>query len=113
MNEQVVPYVIADSEQLNSAVIRDFKKSRGDGVLIVTGDCPRCLHEFTATIPLTPSTVTPGRAITGQAAGHSMTATPVQHTVYCSCQQEHEGRPDGEHGCGAVTNVMLNLKVRR
>lgn len=113
MNEQAVPYVIADSEQLNAALIGIFKKSKGDGVLILTGDCPRCRHEFAATIPLTPSTVTPGRAVTGQSSGNSMTAAPVQHTVYCACQQEHEGRPDGEHGCGAVTNVVLNLKVRR
>lgn len=113
MNDQAVPYVIADSDQLNSAVRGRFKKAKGDGVLILTGECPRCGHEFTATIPLTPATVTPGRAITGQFGGSAMTANPVQHTVYCACQQEHEGRPDGDLGCGAVTNLTLNPKVRR
>lgn len=113
MNERAVPYVIAESDQLNTALREAFKRGKGVGVMVLTGACPRCTHEFTATIPLTPATVTPGRAITGQFGGRSMTANPVEHTVYCACQQEHEGRPDGELGCGAVTNLTLTPKVRR
>lgn len=112
MDEQVVPYVISDSDQLNVAVRGTFKKAKGDGVLVLTGACPRCTHDFTATIPLRAATVTPGRSVAGQSGGSSMTANPVEHTIYCACQQEHVGRPDGELGCGAVTNVTLNIKVR-
>lgn len=113
MTDPAVPYVVADSEPLYTAVLTTFKKSKSNGSLLFTGRCPRCSHEFTTAVPLTAAIVTPGRAVTGQSAGLSLTAAPVEYTVYCSCLQEHEGRPDGSVGCGALTNITLTPKARR
>lgn len=113
MAEANVPYSQVDDENLGVAIRGNaFKKSSANGVLTLSGPCPRCSHEFSCTVPLKPVVVTPGSYVTGQSATGSLTANPQEHTVFCSCRQDHEGRPEGEVGCGSMTKFRLTRKAR-
>jgi hypothetical protein len=108
MTEGSVAYSQVDSLELSTAIRgSDFKKTSTKGVLTLSGPCPRCGHEFSCSLPLKPVLVTPGSYVTGQSASGSLTANPQEHTVYCSCTHDHEGRPEGELGCGAMTRFLL------
>ena len=108
MTANTVDYSKVDSPELYIAIQSDaFKKNSTNGLLTLSGRCPRCSHEFACSVPLKPVVVTPGSYVTGQAASGSLTASPQEHTVFCSCTQEHEGRPAGEIGCGAMTRFRL------
>lgn len=105
----MTPYVEADWPALQEAVLQRFDQVRGEDGLTVSGDCPRCGHRFSSYVPLRPQTVVPGQGLTGQTAGQQLTSGPVEHVIICACSYEHEGRPDGETGCGAMTKIKLKV----
>jgi hypothetical protein len=108
MTGGIVIYSQIDSPALSNSIRNgEFKKNSINGILTLSGRCPRCSHEFSCSVPLRPVVVTPGSYVTGQSASGSLTANPQEHTVFCSCTQEHEGRPAGEVGCGAMTRFLL------
>ncbi|MBE8475991.1 hypothetical protein [Streptomyces justiciae] len=70
----------------------------GVGLRILCGPCPRCSAPID--IPLFQETVKGTRS-------HPSTATSGIETVMCTCQEPHEGRPEGRVGCGAYWNFLL------
>lgn len=60
----------------------------------VDGYCPRCLDHHSDTVH--PTVV--GEAV--RAPTEMVDAKPLQLVFVCTCDGEHEGRPDGARGCG-------------
>ncbi|WP_228994442.1 hypothetical protein [Streptomyces sp. DH8] len=67
----------------------------GNGGLVFSGACPRCLGSFSRAYPA----ASPGQTKGSGASGG--TVKPL--TVLCECGVNHPGRPDVEKqvGCGA------------
>lgn len=108
MTGSSVGYSQIDSSELSTAIRNGlFKKASAGGILSLSGECPRCGHDFSCSLPVKPMVVTPGSYVTGQSAAGSLTANPQEHTIFCSCTYEHEGRPADEVGCGAMTRLLL------
>jgi hypothetical protein len=109
----MTPYVELNSSALGEALTSRFEAVTRDDAVILSGECPRCEHEFSFELPTKSSTIVPGRGLSGQSAPDDLAAGPVEHTVYCRCGYDHDGRPDGESGCGAMANVTLRAKGPR
>lgn len=108
MTDSTVGYSQVEAPELLTAIQNGlFKKASANGVLSLSGSCSRCGHEFCYSLPLKPMVVTPGSYVTGQSAAGSLTAKPQEHTIFCSCTHEHEGRPANGVGCGAMTRLLL------
>ncbi len=71
----------------------------GDGGLVFSGPCPRCMGTFSRTYPAAIPGSTKG---VGSSGG---SAKPIR--VLCECGVRHAGRPDVEKevGCGAHWQV--------
>ncbi len=59
----------------------------------LAGDCPRCGHPMAAQIEVT---------TTVWRAGEESPELPKEVFVACNCLMPHEGRPNGERGCGCA-----------
>ncbi|MGW2571656.1 hypothetical protein [Streptomyces sp. NPDC001537] len=94
-----LPYLeTTDPGFADSAADTFVIEDHGVGLRILCGPCPRC--SATIDIPLFQETVKgPGSP---SAAGRSGV-----ETVMCTCEEPHEGRPEGRLGCGAYWNFLL------
>lgn len=70
------------------------------GGFSIIGTCPRCGHRMTYPYPKR----VVGRGIRRRGASKS---EERELPMLCTCIQEHPGRPDQEHGCGAYWKVAL------
>jgi hypothetical protein len=71
------------------------------GVLTLRGPCPRCGAMIE--IPVVNRVV---RAV-GQVAAASPRQASDGEPVICTCEEPHDGRPEGQVGCGAYWNFIL------
>ncbi|MXM62171.1 hypothetical protein GR925_01565 [Streptomyces sp. HUCO-GS316] len=70
--------------------------------LVASGPCPRCNAHLD--IPVVTEAV---RRLGNGALASGATEVPM----YCVCEGEHQGRPDGEEGCGAYWLLVLPADV--
>lgn len=111
MADSTVGYSQVDCSELSTDIRNGlFKKTSANGIATLIGRCPRCGHDFSFSFPVRPMVVTPGSYVTGQSGSGSLTAPHQEHTIFCSCTYEHEGRPEDEVGCGAMTRLLLRKR---
>jgi hypothetical protein len=79
---------------------------------VVNGPCPRCEHVFSASKVRT--AVTDWEGTLGESADERDpgAAEFVEVDLWCECDDEHPGRPDGRTGCGAAYRVPATREVR-
>jgi hypothetical protein len=75
-----------------------------DGALVIVGSCPRCGHRMDDFVSLSPDWL---RGLSARADDNE----PIETVAACNCDDRHEGRPEDEHGCGAI--AVLTVKLRR
>ena len=71
------------------------------GGFSIIGTCPRCGHQMTYPYP---------KRVVGRGNWRRSSSKSDERAlaVLCTCTQEHPGRPDHEHGCGAYWKVALH-----
>jgi hypothetical protein len=71
------------------------------GILTLRGPCPRCGAMIE--IPVVDRVV---RGVSQVAAASPSEASDGE-PVICTCEEPHDGRPEGQVGCGAYWNFIL------
>lgn len=69
--------------------------------LVIRGSCPRCGHRMDDFVSLSPDWL---RDLRPRADGE-----PIETVTACNCDDRHEGRPEDEHGCGAIAVLTVTL----
>ncbi len=81
-----------------------------DDALVITGRCPRCRHGLDDFVSLSEEWV---RALSAGKLEEQKQKPPrdviVETVTACNCDDDHPGRPDGEHGCGALAVLSVKL----
>jgi hypothetical protein len=72
------------------------------GIVMLHGRCPRCTSVIS--VPIFESVFRLGSK---RSHRRQEQAEPVYHTVMCTCDDDHPGRPTGQLGCGAYWTVVL------
>lgn len=72
-------------------------ESHGISLQVLRGPCPRC--NVTIDVPIV-------RAIV-KGLNSTTTSPDDVEPVICTCEEPHEGRPEGRVGCGAYWNFSL------
>jgi hypothetical protein len=92
---------MTDAQYATTAAGQFEVEEYGVGVLTLRGPCPRCGAMIE--IPLV------NRVVKGvsQAAAASPREVSEGEPVICTCEEPHEGRPEGRVGCGAYWNFIL------
>ena len=75
----------------------------------VEGPCPRCGHTFSERRVRTAVT---DRTGTLGGPGDGVGGSFVEVDLWCGCEDEHPGRPDGKTGCGVAYRVPATREVR-
>jgi len=83
----------------------DLRACVRDNALVIAGRCPRCWHEMDDFVSLSPAWLSELRRRGGRPKIKTVTA--------CNCDDRHDGRPDGEHGCGAIAVLTVKLTAVR
>jgi hypothetical protein len=87
------PYIEQTQSAYAALAISTFIATELQGVMILSGICPRC--EASMEFPVS------DRIIRGGPIDEASPAAVEPTTVFCTCEEPHEGRPDGKVGCGA------------
>lgn len=108
-----VPYrEITESHYATTAAVAFVIEEYATGMWLLRGPCPRCAAVID--IPVVSEVVkgadrtalgpSPDRA---QEPGAPASEEGPSEAVICTCDEAHEGRPDGRVGCGAYWNFVL------
>jgi hypothetical protein len=73
------------------------------GIVMLHGRCPRCASAIA--VPIFESVFRLGRK---RSRRRTAPTEPMYHTVVCTCDEDHPGRPAGQLGCGAYWTVELH-----
>ena len=78
-----------------------------DGATIVlSGDCPRCLHHMEVELPI--ARQTGGLSIGATLDAESLdTGERFGMTASCNCKESHKDRPEDADGCGAFGHLDI------
>ncbi|KUN79275.1 hypothetical protein [Streptomyces griseoruber] len=94
-----VPYEEGSSQGYSERAADRFELVRhARRYLVASGPCPRCNAHLE--IPIVTEAV---RALGNGGPASGGTEVPM----YCECEGEHPGRPDGEEGCGAYWLLVV------
>ncbi|WP_459961522.1 hypothetical protein [Nocardia sp. IFM 10818] len=101
-----VPYIEVTSPDFAVSAEATFKLcSHVGGIESLRGPCPRCRGEMESPV-VTEIYRRFGIGKLFRRSGTGPERDPVEVLV-CSCEYEHDGRPDGEIGCGAYWMLRI------
>jgi hypothetical protein len=117
-----VPYDPVSTSVLASAFKRSLHaEPEGDDILL-SGECPRCKHDVYKLVAREAKHIVPGVAAEAVAEGLKPRAPRgcgrgyhekhVLTLVACNCDSKHDGRPDGELGCGVYAQLTVSFCER-
>ncbi|MER7764038.1 hypothetical protein [Streptomyces sp. NPDC097619] len=98
-----LPYLEVTDAAYAPAYVTGLRRDDTADGAVLTGTCPRCGCAFAFTY--TRRVFRHPRPRSGRVDGATV-------PVLCVCGSPHEGRPEGEEGCGAYWNVVLE-RARR
>lgn len=101
---ELVPYEVVSAPAFAKLAAESFAVDRlPDGVLVLTGTCPRCRRPMTyAERPRSPS-------VRSASESDPASATPETFTVICTADGPYPGQPPGATGCGAYWYVTVGV----
>lgn len=89
-----------------AAAAAEFEQHEREGGMILVGDCPRCSHQMDFFVATEPSGSLLGTRIRGMSTRPDE-PSEFEKTIVCNCEMPHDGRPEGDSGCGAMARILV------